>query len=48
MKNQNLSELAESLRNHSLELKDEVEVLQRGLDAGQYAVNPPTCDDVMP
>ncbi|XP_029690196.1 laminin subunit alpha-5 isoform X2 [Takifugu rubripes] len=33
VRNQNLSNLAESLRNHSLELKDEVEVLQRTLDA---------------
>lgn len=35
MKNQNLSQLAESLKNHSLELKDEVEALDKDLNDGK-------------
>lgn len=35
MKNQNLSQLAETLKNHSLELKDEVEALNKDLNDGK-------------
>lgn len=35
MKNQNLSQLAEALKNHSLELKDEVEALNKKLNDGK-------------
>lgn len=35
MKDQNLSQLAEALKNHSLELKDEVEALNKDLNDGK-------------
>lgn len=47
VKNQNLSQLAEALKNHSLELKDEVEALNKDLNDGKGVKNQHSGDDVI-